>query len=71
MVGTSMGGVEALQAVLGSLRTESGVPVLVAQHSGASSWWLDKVLARTSPPDRFAATYGATFGVLPSHTLRT
>ncbi|SDC47799.1 hypothetical protein SAMN05660690_1590 [Geodermatophilus telluris] len=57
--------------VLSSLRTEIGVPVLVAQHPGASSWRLDEVLARTSRPDRSAATHRATYGVLPSHTPRT
>ncbi|WP_336032996.1 hypothetical protein [Geodermatophilus sp. FMUSA9-8] len=71
VVGAPLGGAGALQVAPGSLRTAIGVPVLVARHSGASSWWLDEVLVRTSRPDRFAAACRATHGVLPSHTLRT
>ena len=40
VVGASLGGAEALQTVLGGLRGELPVPVLVAQHlfSGVSRW---------------------------------
>ncbi|MGY1706430.1 chemotaxis protein CheB [Geodermatophilus sp. SYSU D00697] len=48
VVGASLGEVEALQVVLGSLRTEIGVPVLVAQHAGAGNRQLQEVLGRSS-----------------------
>jgi len=48
VVGASLGGTEALQAILGGLRTELPVPVLVAQHLFPGVSQLDKRLARTT-----------------------
>ena len=48
VVGASLGGIEALQTILGGLRTELPVPVLVAQHLFPGVSRLDKRLARTS-----------------------
>jgi len=48
VVGSSLGGVEALQLVLGGLRTEIDVPVVVAHHLGPSASLLEKVLSRVS-----------------------
>ena len=48
VVGASLGGIEALQTILGGLRMELPVPVLVAQHLFPGVSRLDKRLARTS-----------------------
>jgi len=48
VVGASLGGIEALQTILGGLRAELPVPVLVAQHLFPGVSRLDKRLARTS-----------------------
>jgi PAS domain S-box-containing protein len=48
VVGASLGGVEALQTVLGGLRGELPVPVLVAQHLFPGVSRLDERLARAS-----------------------
>ncbi|MEW9552033.1 chemotaxis protein CheB [Nonomuraea sp. NPDC050783] len=76
VVGASLGGVEALQVVLGSLRTRIGVPVLVAQHAGPGSRMLDKVLGATSrlpvtvAVDGEAAEPGRVYLCPPRGTLR-
>ncbi|HEX8519572.1 MAG TPA: chemotaxis protein CheB [Pseudonocardia sp.] len=48
LIGASLGGVEALQVVLGSLRTDLAVPVLVTQHTGPRLSTLDRLLGRVS-----------------------
>ena len=48
VVGASLGGIEALQTILGGLRVELPVPVLVAQHLFPGVSRLDERLARTS-----------------------
>ena len=56
VVGSSLGGVEALQVVFGALRGELPVPVVVAHHLGPSASLLEKVLGRaTRLPVRWAA----------------
>lgn len=59
VLGSSLGGVEALQLVLGGLRAEIDVPVVVAHHLGPVASRLEKVLGRTSRlPVRWAADGG-------------
>lgn len=48
VVGSSLGGVEALQLVLGALRTAIDVPIVVAHHVGPSGSVLERVLGRVS-----------------------
>ena len=59
VVGSSLGGVEALQLVLGGLRTEVDVPIVVAHHLGPAASLLVKVLGRTSRLPVRWATDGA------------
>jgi chemotaxis response regulator CheB len=59
VVGSSLGGVETLRLVLGELRTEIDVPIVVAHHLGPSASLLEKVLGRVSRlPVRWAVVGG-------------
>ncbi|MGQ0575762.1 MAG: chemotaxis protein CheB [Pseudonocardia sp.] len=76
VIGSSLGGVEALQVVLGGLRTVLPVPVLVAHHVGPSGSALDRVLHRHSrlpvawAADGTAAQPGRVYLCPPRHELR-
>ncbi|MFD4636048.1 chemotaxis protein CheB [Lentzea sp. NPDC058436] len=48
LVGASLGGAEALQVLLGGLRTDLPAPVVVVQHLGPGASALDVVLQRVS-----------------------
>jgi chemotaxis response regulator CheB len=58
VVGASLGGVEALRTVLGGLRRELPVPVLVAQHLPPGVSQLDERLAH--PTGRLWSLAGCT-----------
>ncbi|MBB4689934.1 chemotaxis protein CheB [Paractinoplanes abujensis] len=59
VVGSSLGGIEALQLVLGRVQRLIGVPIVVAHHIGPSVSRLEKVLGRTSRlPVRWATDGG-------------
>ncbi|SES32374.1 chemotaxis protein CheB [Lentzea albida] len=48
LVGASLGGAEALQVLLGGLRTDLPAPVVVVQHLGPGTSALDSVLGKVS-----------------------
>lgn len=55
VVGSSLGGIEALQVLLGALRVELTVPVVLAHHVAPAASLLEKVLGRTArQPVRWA-----------------
>lgn len=48
VVGSSLGGIEALQVMLGALRTELAVPIVLAHHVAPAASMLEKTLSRTA-----------------------